>query len=87
MTTDALKINLAQKILSLDDSILLEKIKDLLKVEDTSVYYTTTGEALTEKAFIAEMDNQQERIKKGEAKFHSIEDVRKKVLHASRLGE
>lgn len=87
MTTDALKINLTQRILSLDDNNLLDKIKELLKVEEKNIYYTTKGEALTEKAFIAEMDNQQEKIKRGEAKLHSIEEVRKKVLYASRLGK
>lgn len=85
MNTETLKINLAQRILSLNDLPLLEKIKNLLKADDI-IYYTVEGKPITKDEFIAEMDEQQNDIENGTAKFHTIDNVRNIVMNASSLG-
>ena len=85
MNTDTLKINLAQRILSLNDLPLLEKIKNLLKADDV-VYYTVEGKPISKDEFIAEMDAQQIEIENGTAKFHTTDYVRKIVKNESGLG-
>ena len=85
MNTETLKINLAQRILSLNDLPLLEKIKNLLKADDI-IYYTVEGKSITKDEFIAEMDEQQNDIENGTAKFHTTDNVRKIVMNESSLG-
>ena len=85
MNTETLKINLAQRILSLNDLPLLEKIKNLLKSDDI-IYYTVEGKPITKDEFTAEMDEQQNDIENGTAKFHTTDNVRKIVMNASSLG-
>ncbi|KIA88873.1 hypothetical protein [Kaistella jeonii] len=86
MNTETLKINLAQRILSLNDLPLLEKIKNLLKADDDVIYYTVEGKPITKDEFISEMDEQQEDIKNGTAKFHTTDNVRKIVMNENSLG-
>ncbi|MBF8455727.1 hypothetical protein IV494_00915 [Kaistella sp. G5-32] len=86
MNTETLKINLAQRILSLNDLPLLEKIKNLLKEDDDVIYYTVEGKSITKDQFISEMDEQQKDIKNGTAKFHTTDNVRKIVKNESSLG-
>ena len=85
MNTETLKINLAQRILSLNDLPLLEKIKNLLKADDV-IYYSVEGKPITKEEFVAEMDAQQNDIENGTAKFHTIDHVRKMVKNGNRLG-
>lgn len=85
MNTETLKINLAQRILSLNDLPLLEKIKNLLKADDV-IYYTVEGKPVTKEEFVAEMDSQQNDIENGTAKFHTTDNVRKMVKNGNSLG-
>ncbi|MEC5158198.1 hypothetical protein [Chryseobacterium sp. MP_3.2] len=85
MNTETLKINLAQRILSLNDLPLLEKIKNLLKADDV-IYYTVEGKPINEDEFITEMDAQQNDIENGTAKFHTTDNVRKMVKKGNSLG-
>jgi hypothetical protein len=85
MNTDTLKITLAQRILSLNDLSLLEKVKNLLKSDDV-ICYTVAGKPLTKAEFTSEMESQQNKIKNGTAKLHSVENVRKIVMNEINLG-
>lgn len=85
MNTETLKLNIVQQILNLSDTRILEQVKELLGSE-TIVGYRTDGTPITKNQFVAEMDEQQERIKKGEAQFYTTEEVRKKILDANSLG-
>ncbi len=85
MNTEALKINITQRILSISDGKILNKINDLLKSENI-VGYTADGTPITETQFVAQMDKQQERIQNGSAKFYTTDEVRKKILNDNNLG-
>ncbi len=61
MNTEALRINITQRILNISDSKILNKINDLLKSENI-VGYTAEGTPISETQFVTQMDEQQESI-------------------------
>lgn len=79
MNTEALKISLAQQILSLSDEFVLKKIDELLN-EETIVGYETDGTAVTKQQFIEEMEEVDRQIKAGTLKTYSTAEVRERIL-------
>lgn len=55
MSTETLKISLAQKILAISDSTLLQKVKTLIEKENI-VGYDAKGKPIYESEYIKEMD-------------------------------
>ncbi len=85
MSTDELKINIAQRIFNLSDERILHKINEFLKAENV-VGYNLHGSLIPEKMYIEEMEAQQERINQGTAKFYTSEEVQKKIMDENHLG-
>lgn len=85
MSTDTLKITLAQKILAISDSNLLQKIKSLIEKENI-IGYDAKGTPIFESFYLKEMDMSIEAIEKGTATLFSAEQVKKNILDANNLG-
>jgi len=74
MDTQALKISLAQKILSLTDTNLLEKLKNLIERENI-VGYDGYGNPITESQYIKEMDELMKNIEEGKERLYTTDEV------------
>ena len=74
MDTQALKISLAQKILSLTDIHLLEKLQNLIERENI-VGYDGHGNPITESQYIKEMDELMKNIDEGKEKLYTTDAV------------
>jgi len=74
MDTQSLKISLAQKILSLTDTHLLEKLKNLIERENI-VGYDGHGNPITESQYIKEMDELMKNIDEGKEKLYTTDEV------------
>ncbi len=85
MSTETLKISLAQKILSISNNDLLKKVKTLIEKENI-VGYSANGVPIYESEYIKEMDKSIEAIQNGTATLHATQDVRKNILDANNLG-
>lgn len=85
MSTEALKISLAQKILAISNSELLEKVKMLIEKENI-VGYDANGKPIFENEYIKEMNESIEAIQNGTATLYTTEQVRKNIINANNLG-
>ncbi|MBA5628736.1 hypothetical protein [Moheibacter lacus] len=86
MSTDELKINIAQRIFNISDEKILSKINDLLQSENI-IGYRTDNSPIFERQYLLEMESQQESIKKGEAVFFTSDEIRKKIMNENHLGK
>ena len=84
MNTEALKISLAQKILSISDNNLLNKLKALIEKENI-VGYDAKGNPVTESQYIKEMDAILKEIDDNTAKLFSTDDIKKSIIDANNL--
>ncbi len=85
MSTETLKISLAQKILAISNNDLLKKVKTLIEKENI-VGYGANGKPIYESEYIKEMDESIEAIQNGTATLFSTEQVRKNIVNANNLG-
>ena len=85
MSTETLKISLAQKILSISDTKLLKKVKVLLENENF-VGYDANGKPISENDYVREMDVSIENIKNKKAMLLTPQEVRKNIVDANNLG-
>lgn len=86
MNTEALKISLAQKILSISDNNLLNKLKALIEKENI-VGYDAKGNPVTESQYIKEMDAILKEIDDNTAKLFSTDDIKKSIIDANNLAQ
>lgn len=84
MSTETLKISLAQKILSISDSTVLEKVKALIEKENI-VGYDAKGKPIFEKDFVNEIDLSINEIENGTATLYTTQEVRKNIVDAYNL--
>ena len=85
MSTETLKISLAQKILAISDTELLIKIKTLLENEDF-IGFDANYKAISVNEYVKEMDFSIEAIKKNKATLFTTQEVRKNIVDANNLG-
>ena len=86
MNTEALKISLAQKILSISDNNLLNKLKALIEKENI-VGYDAKGNPVTESQYIKEIDAILKEIDDNTAKLFSTGDIKKSIIDANNLAQ
>tara|TARA_R110000868_G_scaffold73326_1_gene212766 strand:- start:396 stop:656 length:261 start_codon:yes stop_codon:yes gene_type:complete len=84
MKTETLKINVAQRILSISDNRLLQKIKNLLDKENVFAY-DMEGNPITESDYIKSLDAINKEIDNGTAKLHTTNDVFKHIANDNKL--
>ncbi|WP_209390730.1 hypothetical protein [Chryseobacterium sp. RR2-3-20] len=83
MSTETLQINLAQKIFSIWDEKLLQKINNLINSD--IVGYTTDGKPLTAEQYRKEIDLAIEELESGKDKGLTTDEVRKNIMNAFNL--
>lgn len=84
MSTETLKIALAQKILGISDNSLLEKLKTFIEPENI-VGYDAKGNPIYESEYIKEMDKINKEIDNGTAVLYTTEEVRKRIIDGHNL--
>lgn len=84
MSTETLKISLAQKILAISDNRLLNKVKSLIEKENI-VGYNAKGKPIYESEYIKEMNESIKAIQNGTATLYTTEEVRKNIVDAHNL--
>lgn len=83
MSTETLKISLAQKILSISNNGLLEKIKAIIEKENIVGY--VNGKPITESQYKNEMDVINMEIDNATAKLFTSSEVKKNILNENNL--
>ena len=79
MNTDALKISLAQRILSLSDNKLLEKISGLLDVEHI-IGYNADGTPVTDIEYREDITSALHQLNEDTMETYTSDDVKKRIL-------
>lgn len=79
MTTEALKINITQRILDLSDDKLLKKIAELLDVESV-VGYEMDGSPIYENNYVNDINESLQLFREGKLETYSTDEVRKKIM-------
>lgn len=84
MTIETLKINLAQRILSISNKDVLEKIKDLLDRENVFAY-DVNGHPITEHDYIKDLKAINTEIDTQIADLRTTSDVLKPIADENKL--
>lgn len=79
MNTESLKINIAQRILSLNNDEILDKISKLLDNENI-VGYNMDGNPISEKEYVSDIHNALDLLAEGKLETYSSEEVKKKIV-------
>ena len=79
MNTEALKINLTQRILDLSDVKLLHKIAKLLDNEKI-VGYGAEGNPIYEKDYVSEVNESLQLFREGKLETYTTEEIKKQIL-------
>lgn len=85
MSTETLKISLAQKILAISDTALLKKVKALIEKENI-VGYDTKNNPIYENDYVREMDLSINAIENKTATLYTTQEIRKNIIDANSLG-
>ena len=84
MKTETLKINVAQRILSISDTRLLQKIQNLLDRENVFAY-DAHGNPITESDYIKSLDQINTEIDNGTAELYSTNEVLRQIADDNKL--
>lgn len=84
MTTETLKINIAQRILSVSNKELLQKVKHLLDKENVFAY-DVNGHPITEHDYIQDLDTINVEIDARIANLSTTLDVLKPIADENKL--
>jgi hypothetical protein len=84
MNTETLKISLVQRILSMRNNRLLQKINDLINSEDI-VTYDSYGNALTEREYKRQLDEVIDEMESGKDKGLTTDEVFNNIKNAYHL--
>ena len=84
--TEKLKISLAQRILSLADNSILEKINELLNQQNI-VAYNFNENPIIERDYISDLKKINKEIDDKSAIVFSSEELRKKIIDENNLAQ
>lgn len=79
MSTESLKIEIAQQVLGLSDEHLLEKINDLLNHE-TIIGFANGYTPVTKQGLLDDITQVQQQIEAGTLKTYSSDEVRRHIF-------
>lgn len=79
MESEKLKISVAQRVLSLSDDRLLEKIANLLD-EENIIGYDGHGNAIPEKEYIKDIQSALLEFREGTMETYTSEEVKRRIL-------
>ena len=84
MNAESLKINLTQRILSINDLSVLEKIDQFLSVNNI-IGYDSNGQPISEEEYRADLDIINNDIDNGNAQLFSPKEVKRRIIDANNL--
>ena len=84
MKTEALKINVVQRILSISDKGLLQKIENLLNKENVFAF-DVEGNPITENDYVKNLDAVNDEIVAEKADLYTTTDVLKRIADDNKL--
>lgn len=79
MKSEALKINVAQRVLGLSDDRLLKKISNILD-EENIVGYDGEGNAVTHEAFMEDLEDTLQQLEDGTLETYTTEEVKQMIF-------
>jgi len=79
MNTEALKINITQRILNLNNDKILSKISRLLDKENV-VGFDMEGNPISEKEYVDDIHNALHLLAEGKLETYSSEEVKRKII-------
>jgi hypothetical protein len=79
MTSEALKINLTQRILNLNDNKILQRISKLLDNENI-VGYDVDGNPISEKDYVTDIHQALQLAEEAKLETYSSEEVKRKII-------
>ena len=79
MNTEALKINIAQRILTLNNENILVKISELLENENV-VGYDIEGNPISEKEYLSDLNEALNQLSEEKLETYSSDDVKRKII-------
>jgi acetylglutamate kinase len=79
MNTEALKINLTQRILNLNNDNILVKIAKLLDNENV-IGFDSEGNPITEKEYVSDINEALHQLSEEKLETYSSEDVKRKII-------
>jgi hypothetical protein len=79
MTSEALKINITQRILNLNDNKILQKISKLLDNENI-VGYDVNGDPISEKGYVDDVHEALQLFAEDKLETYSSEEVKRKIV-------
>ena len=79
MNTEALKINLTQRILNLNNDNILVKIAKLLDNENV-IGFDSEGNPITEKEYVSDINEALHQLSDEKLETYSSEEVKRKII-------
>lgn len=79
MNTEALKINLTQRILNLNNDNILVKIAKLLDNENV-IGFDSEGNPITEKDYVSDINEALHQLSDEKLETYSSEEVKRKII-------
>jgi hypothetical protein len=79
MNTEALKINLTQRILNLNNDNILVKIAKLLDNENV-IGFDSEGNLITEKEYVSDINEALHQLSEEKLETYSSEEVKRKII-------
>lgn len=79
MKSEALKINVAKRVLGLSDDRLLEKISKILD-EENIVGYDAEGKAVTHEVFMEDLEDTLQQLEDGTLETYTTEEVKQMIF-------
>lgn len=79
MESEKLKINVAQRVLSLSDDRLLKRIADILD-EENIVGYDAEGNPIHEQEYVNDIQFALKEFREGKMETYSSEEVKRRIL-------
>ncbi len=76
---EALKINITQRILNINDDKVLSKIAKLLD-EENIVGYDAAGKPITEKEYVKDIRESLDQLNEGKLETYTSDEVRNTIL-------
>ena len=79
MNTEAIKINLTQRILNLNNDNILVKIAKLLDNENV-IGFDSEGNPITEKEYVSDINEALHQLSEEKLETYSREEVKRKII-------
>ena len=84
MSVESLKISIAQRVLNIVNTSILEQIDQLL-IQKNIIGYDVEGNPINEEDYIADLNRINSDIDNGNTVLHSSKEVKQRIIDANNL--